>query len=135
MKNQIVPTLSHQFIQSRQNIILCFRALEKDLENVSRDIEAYGENTKRKLFMAGATPGDLIYEEEKKMVRYRPHQTQYEVNNDNPFMKDEGGIFYEDFGPQTMVKNTNIYNTDKEFGFNKDRVTTRASTAYRSTPL
>ena len=54
---------------------------------------------------------------------------------DNEGIDDKGGMYCEEFGPHTVVKEpTEIYN-DKEMGFGKERVTTRASTAYKASPL
>lgn len=98
------------------------------------DIEKNGDNTKRKLMIDNHIPANLIFEEQKKMVRHVPREHRPE--SENPFEREDGGgIYYEDFAPQTMIKNTNIYSTDKDMGLNRERVTTRASTGYRSSPL
>lgn len=97
-------------------------------------MEKTGEETKRKLAIEAGLPDSLIYEESKKMCRFKT-QPQYEINEpeleipDENEPNDNGGIYYEDFAPKTFSKNTNIYSS------NKERVTTRASTGYRSSPL
>ena len=94
-----------------------------------------GDNTKRKFMLENQIPANLIFEENKKIVKHtykrRAETTMGGSNKEN----EGGGIYYEEFAPNTIVNNTNIYSADKDFGIQKERVSTRASTAYKASPL
>uniref|UniRef100_A0A7S3NBS7 Uncharacterized protein n=1 Tax=Euplotes harpa TaxID=151035 RepID=A0A7S3NBS7_9SPIT len=103
-----------------------------DPSQQSIDVEK-GNNTKRTLVGVQELP-KLIFEESKKPIRHitpSPPATKEE----NPFDNLEfNGIYYEDFRPNSLVKNTNIYSNGNDLSINKNK-STRASTIIRTLPL
>lgn len=103
--------------------------------DLEKSVDKSGDNTKRRFMLENQIPANLLFEENKKIVKNTSKRRAETMMGGSNKENEGGGMYYEEFAPNTIIKNTNIYSTDKELGIQKERVTTRASTAYKASPL
>ena len=107
-------------------------------EEIKCHTEKSPEETKRRLeieknVLNNISPANLFLEEEKRVVTFKPRHMLAEDFHDE--FEDKGGILYQEDLPFSKSKNLDIFNNEKDFVIVKERVTTRASTNDRQTPL